>query len=427
MKKYFCLLFLCVFIFYIEDSAQAYRIEISNKSIANTPVFLAGYYGEQVSVIDSVQTDANGKAVFVRNYNLCAGVYTLVVPGKLSYELLLDARQQLNIEWTSADDVRVSGDVQAAAYAGYIAWMNTRPDKAKMVERRNQIIGQHPNTFLAAYLKALQPVENTNAEATSDVGQMMKTYQYRRRHFFDNMPLSDVRLLRTPLYHETVQFYFSKFITQQTDTLIHIAYRMLEQASGNYETFFFMSDFLIDFSLRSKIKDVHKLHNFLLRNRDMLGTKAFTLLPPKSKVNYFKLPDEQALQNRLENMPLTDTEIKTFDPRSIQTKYRVFYFWKNNCARCLTDASKWQAVLNKYHSKSCFGIAVNTTGNVQQQNNRILAYEPLCVNTSISNIPTCAYIFFATTYSKIIVTDTSGSIIGIFGSTASLDNFMMQI
>jgi len=408
------------------STVYAYRIEISNSKIANTPVFLACYYGDQVSVIDSLVADAGGKAVFERDYDLIAGMYTLVAPGKLSYDLLIDVEQQLRIEWLTTNNVRIDGDEPTSAWAAYQTWADSHPDKEQLAERRRQIISQYPETFLAAYLTALQPVELPDPGKYDDISQMMKTYQYRRLHFFENMPLSDVRLLRTPLYHGMIHYYITKFVTQQTDSLINIAYRMLEQASGNYETFFYVSDFLIDFSLRNhtKIKDINKLHNFLNRNRDMLGTKGQEMLAARTNVNFFKIPDEKSLQNRLENMLLTDTNGQAFQLQTIRDKYRVFYFWQNDCPLCIRDAARWQTVLNKYANKSCSGIAVNIKYEVQLPENRILAYDPLCVNVSSASMPWYETIFFTNFYSKIVVTDADINIVGIFASSALLDNFL---
>ncbi len=424
MTTKFGFVFLWIMLCIPTVSVRAYRLEVSIANVKNTPVFLAGYYGERVSVIDSAQLSASGKAIFSRDRDLCPGMYTLVIPGKLTYDLLLDGSdQQMSIGLNAANDARITGNAQASAYAEYLAWLRTQPDNRQIVERRNRMIEQHSDTFLAAYLKALQPIETDNSTETGDPGQLMKTYQERRRRFFDNMDLSDVRMLHTPLYHERIQYYISKFVTQQPDTLIHISYRMLERASGNYETFFYVSDFLIDFSLRSKIPNINKLHNFLLRNRDMVGSLAFSKFS-KSKTNYFKIPDEKTLQNRLASIPLSDPEGKTFDPMLVKSKYRIFYFWEPGCIRCSANASKWQATLNKYRNKSCFGIAVNVKTDVQQPENRILAYEPLCINVSAGNMSQCDFIFFTGSYSKIIVTDTNGNILGLFGSPASLDQFM---
>ena len=422
-------LFLWIFLLALSSSfftAKAYRIEITNAAVANTSVFLAGYYGDQVSVIDSVAADAGGKAVFERDYDLCVGLYTLITPGKLSYDLLLDVGQQLRIEWLPTGEIRMTGNEQAAAWAAYQAWEETHPDRTQLAERRRQIIGQYPNTFLAAYLTALQPVEPSAEETTGDISQLMRTYQYRRKHFFDNMPLSDVRFLRTPLYHETIHYFITKFVTQQTDSLIHIAYRMLEQASGNYETFFYVSDFLIDFSLRNhtKIQDLNRLHNFLNRNRDMLGSKGQAMIPPRMNINFFRLGDEKTLQNRIENMPFTDINGKDFDMQTIRDKFRVFYFWYNNCPRCIAEVARWQTVLNRYAGKPCSGIAVNIKNDVQPEGNRILTYEPLCTNVSAANAPWCETVFFAGLTSRIIVTDVDGNILGIFATASALDSFL---
>ena len=420
-------IFLSLAVFTLHASlfpAKAYRIEITHQAVANTSVFLAAYYGDQVSVVDSVAADANGRAVFERNYDLCTGMYTIVAPGKLACDLLLDAGQQLRVEWSSTGNIHIEGDEQTAAWTAYQNFADTRPGKEALVERQKQIIAQFPGTFLAAYLKALQPVEPPNTEVSGNADQLLQTYQYRRRNFFNNMPLSDVRLLHTPLYHETIQYYFTQFVTRQTDTLIHIAYRMLEQASGHYETFFYLSDFLIDFSLRSKIEGVSRLHNFVNRNRDMLGTKGMAMLPARSNANYFKIPGEKSLQNRLETMTITGIDGNSFDLKTVRNKYNMFYFWQNDYPRCIADVSRWQSVLNRFTDKSCSGIAVNVKYDVQHPENRILAYDPVCTNVSVVNTPWCKTIFFALLYSKIVVTDMDGSIIGIFASSASLTNFL---
>jgi len=339
---------------------------------------------------------------------------------------LLDVGQQLRMEWLPTGEIHIEGNEPAAAWTAYQALTDARPDKAQLTERRQQIIDQFPGTFLAAYLTALQPIEPPDAEANGDIDQLMQRYQYHRRHYFDNMPLSDVRFLRTPLYHETIHHFITKFVTQQTDSLIHIAYRMLEQASENYETFFYVSDFLIDFSLRNytKIKDLYKLHNFLNRNRDMLGLKGQAMIPPRMNINYFKISDEKSLQNCLKNMPLTDIDGQVFDVQTIRNKFCVYYFWKDYCPRCIAEVARWQTALNRHANKSCYGIAVNIKNDVQSQKNRILAYEPLCTNVSAANAPWCETVFFANLYSKIVVTDVDGHILGIFASAGALDNFL---
>ena len=410
---------------FLIGNASAYRIEVVNQTLADMPVFLIGYYGERMSVIDSTMADAGGRAVFEREYYLCAGMYTVIAPGKLQYDLLLDAGQQLRLEWLSENDVSIEGNELVAVWAEYQALKDADPDRKQLAEQRQQIINQYPETFLATYLTALQTIEPPEVDISAGIDQLMREYRNRRRNFFANMPLSDVRLLRTPIYHETVHYFINQFVTQHTDSLIHIAYSMLEQASENYETFFYISDFLIDFYIlnRNIISNSNRFYNFFWRNRDMLGTRGMAMLPPRSGTNYFPVPNEVSLQNRLKNIPLTDIEGQIFNSQTINSRFRVYYFWKNNCPRCIADASRLQNIINRY-SQNSFCIAVNINNDVKQQENRIMAYDPLFVNVSALNIPHCETVFFATYYSKIIVTDASGAILGLFGSLASLDSFL---
>ena len=410
---FFCLA-LCTTIF----AGNGYRIEISNQAVADVPVFLAAYYGNRIFVVDSTMFDAAGVAVFQRDYLLCAGMYTVVAPGKLQFDFLIDTQQVFRAEWTSSGELLIEGDELLTAWVAY------QENKAD----REQLIAQFPGTLLSAYLTALRPAESpnisSNAEIFGDITQMFAEYHRRRQNFFVNMPLSDVRLLRTPIFHENINYFITQFVTQQPDSLIHIAYGMLEQAAGNSETFFFVSDFMIEYSLRNiNVENINRLYNFITRNRDMLGARGASIVPTRSRANYFTIHDESSLTN----MNFSDINGQTFDFKSIGGKYHVYYFWRNNCTRCIADASRWLAVINRFQNRSLKGIAVNIENDVQHLENRIMAYEPLCTNVSAVNMPSCRTVFFATNYSKILLTDAQGNIIGLFASPVLLESFLENV
>ena len=397
-----------------------YRIEVSNPAVANTSIFLAGYYGDRIFVVDSAMTDASGSAVFERQHLLCAGMYTLVAPGNLQYDLLIDTSQRFRVLWSAAGDVSVEGDEHIAAWVAY-----QETELADRAQLREQIIGQYSGSLLADYLKALQPMESPSIDKINDMAQLMSAYRSRRRNFFANMPLSDARLLRTPIYHENIHYYMTQFVTQHPDSLIHIAYSMLEQASGNYETFFYVSDYMLDYysQHRNVVRYMNRFYNFIIRNRDMLGTTGMAMLPARSRANYFAIPDEGSLQN----WKLTGIDGQSFDTQTIGGDFHIYYFWKNKCPRCIADISRWQSILNRFQNRSVSGIAVNIENKVQQPENMILEYEPLCINVSASNMPICRTIFFATYYSKILVTDAAGNIVGLFASPVLLENFLNNV
>ncbi|MDR0815148.1 MAG: DUF5106 domain-containing protein [Bacteroidales bacterium] len=385
-------------------SLYAYRIEASlDAAPAGTSVFLTGYYGDRVLVIDSTRFDTFGNAVF-SGASLPQGIYTLFVPGCFRYEFLLADEQTVGINRKG-----VSGNAQTEAFA---AFMSADLDKTQAEARRELLIKQHSGSFLASYLSAMQPIQTPDDLLSDEPAQMLSRYRYMRRHFFDRFDLSDAGLLHTPLYAETIRYYFSNFLTQQTDTLIAAAYNLLQKASGNSETFFFVMDFLVDYSLRNDVENIERLHRFLQPNRCMLSEKALQLLPEKSRKMGFILPDI------FPHIPY-----QSFNLPQVNTKFCIFYFWDGACPRCLSDAASWQKLMNKHRAKSCTGIAVN----VQTPRPATITLDNADLSIHASGFSAYERMFLTNAYAKIVLTASDGEVLGIFGSLQALDTFLKQI
>jgi hypothetical protein len=340
------------------------------------------------------------------------------VTSGLRYDFLMDTVQNLRIH-TAPHHTVMAGSRQSEAYAGYCLWLDGHPDKQQAVAYRDSLIGRYADTFLAAYLAALQPVQNENITASDDLSQILLRYRYQRQHFFDYMDLSDVRLLHTPLYHETIRYYFSGFVTQQPDTLIYLAYRLLEKASGNAETFFFVADFLTDYSLRSNIEHIDRLYRFLHPNRYMLSDKILQFLPAGKRTMHFMLHDTESVSNRFTDIPMYDASGQAFHATSLPSRYRIYYFWDATCPRCISDAASWQSLLNR-RSGAYSGIAVNVRPDVPS---RVPAPVFQCSSVT-THFRQYEHLFLSHGYAKTIVTDADGSIMGIFASLQALDAFL---
>ncbi|GHT22017.1 hypothetical protein FACS189430_03160 [Bacteroidia bacterium] len=371
-----------------------------------TPVFLAGYYGDRVLVLDSTRFDTSGDAVF-SGVSLPQGIYTLFVPGLFRYEFLMAEEQKIRIS-SREQQVTVSGSAQSEAFA---AWMDADFDKTQAEAQRDLLLKQFSGSFLATYLAAMQPNALPDDLSPDELTQMLRLYRYQRRHFFDKFDLSDADLLHTPLFAETIKFYFSTLLTQQTDTLIAAAYNLLQKASGNYETFFFVMDFLVDYSLRNDVKNIERLHRFLQPNRCMLSENAVLLLPEKSRKMGFILPN-----GKMQAMP-------AFDLSHVNTRFRIFYFWDGACPRCLSDAASWQKTMNKHRAKSCTGIAVNV--QTPRPADISLGNVDLCVHAS--GLSAYERMFLTNAYAKLVLTASDGEVLGIFGSLQALDTFLSQV
>jgi hypothetical protein len=398
----------------------AYRIEVSLDSLPRTVWFLAGYYGDRVMVVDSTFSDDAGRAVFNGSL-LPQGIYTLTAPGKFRCDLLVAEEQEIRIGMKNKR-ISVSGNRQTETYADYLLLEESCPSRQELNDCREKLVASYPGTFLAVYLSALQPVRPPLHPQPDERTQMMYEYHYRRQHFFDRIDLSDTRLLHTPLYAETVGYYFSQFVPQQADTLISTAYQLLRKASGSCETCFFMMDLLTDYSLRTPVEHIERLHRFLQPNCCMLSGKALSMLPAKEKGLKFALPEGENICKRIASVTYIGTDGEDFSFSQTEKRFRIFYYWDAACPRCLSGAASWQRVMNKYHSRLCESVAVHVSSPHPPQ--KLLTPVP---SVYTSNFTYSERLFLVRDYAKMTLTGQDGEILGIFGSMQALDAFLNQI
>ena len=102
-----------------------------------------------------------------------------------------------------------------------------------------EVIEQNDGNFLSVFLLALQeiivpdPPKDENGNITDSQFQ----YRYYKEHYLDNFDISDVRLLRTPVYQNKIMHYINKVVVQVPDSLI-VAVDMLIEASRSDEQLF---------------------------------------------------------------------------------------------------------------------------------------------------------------------------------------------
>lgn len=82
-------------------------------------------------------------------------------------------------------------------------------------------ITKNPDAFLSSVFKATREVEIPDAPILAN-GQKDSTFQfyYYRAHYFDNINFGDARLLRTPIFHQKLDYYIHKLTVQMPDSVI---------------------------------------------------------------------------------------------------------------------------------------------------------------------------------------------------------------
>jgi hypothetical protein len=251
-------------------SAQGYEIKIKVNGLQDTLCYLANYYGDKQYIKDSARVNSYGNIIFKGNEPLDGGIYLFVFPNKTYFELLVDKTQFFSLECDQFDVIntmKVKGSQENLDFYNYLQFIGGKSKQmeslnaertnliaekqstddvmkrikavdSSVIEYKNSYILSNPKTFLAAIYNASKDVTIPDAPILAN-GAIDSNFQfnYFKAHYFDNLDLSDDRILRTPIYHNKLAYYFKNLVMPSPDSLILECDKIVAKAKKNKETF----------------------------------------------------------------------------------------------------------------------------------------------------------------------------------------------
>ena len=265
MKRIIFSLFLLFF--GISIFAQGYKIDVNIKNLPAKEVILGHHFAGQLMPDDTITLNSKGYGVFKGKEALPGGMYFLFLPNKSFFDFLIDKDQVFSITADTTDydnTVSFKGCEENTRFQAYKKYLNDAGKKRKqLLEDRkkykdnkkklseidaelkklgeesegyfNKTVNEHPDDFFAKFLKATR-----RAEVPKEITDRKQQYFYFRHHYFDNFDVSDPRLLRTPIYENTIDTYLDKVLIQNPDTLIPEVDMLIEKSRTNDELFRYM-------------------------------------------------------------------------------------------------------------------------------------------------------------------------------------------
>ncbi len=259
--------FIALIFISISNFAQAYKIDVNIKNLPNKEVILGHHFASQLIPDDTITLNAKGYGVFKGKETLPGGMYFLFLPNKSFFDFLIDKDQTFSIIADTADydnTVRFKGCEENSRFQEYKKYLDNagkkrkellaerekaKGDKKKLAETDAQLkkiaeeseeyyqkfLTEHPDDFFAKFLKATRQVE-----VPKTITDRKQQYYWFRHHYFDNFDVSDPRLLRTPIYENTIDTYLDKVLMQHPDTLIPEVDMLIEKSRTNDELFRYM-------------------------------------------------------------------------------------------------------------------------------------------------------------------------------------------
>ena len=228
MKKFF-LSFIFSSISVCLFAADGYKIQLTLSDFKNAKAYLAFYYNGKTYSKDSTMIDAKGAGTFSNKEKLTEGIYIVYFNPDKYFDIMVGSDQNIKIKADTSDlsKVSVSGAVESVKFQELVNFMGQKHkeqlelrqnytdkkiDSLKYVQGLDKLhnevttyqskqINDYAGTFFSAFIKGTVPVEIPEFENLPDSVKPMMRYQYIKKHYFDNINLSDPRFLKSwPIY-----------------------------------------------------------------------------------------------------------------------------------------------------------------------------------------------------------------------------------
>jgi len=392
-KLKFLLLFALVLITNINLVAQksAYNIKIKLDNYKDTLLFLGNYYGGSQYIKDTAFINLKSKEfVFSGKESLPGGVYLIITDDKKYFELIIDKEQHFTVE-TKYDEfakyMKIKGSVDNEVFYRFVNFnrlkfeevtplnkkmqeLKDNIDSVKIIRNRleeiNTEIGDfklkfmkdYPNHLMTKVFASSKDIEVPEAPKKPDgTIDSLFSYIYYKEHYWDNIDFTDDRILRTPVYHNKLDYYFKNVIVQINDSIISAADILIEKTKPNKELFKYTVWYLTNRYEKSSIMGqdeifVHLVEKYYMTNQAYWITP--TLLETISKRAMQLKPI--LIGKVAPELVMPDTSGRFVSFYASKAKFTFIVFWDTDCGHCKVTLPKLKEFYDQY--KKVYDIEV---------------------------------------------------------------------
>ncbi len=378
-----------------------FNISITVKGAENSFLTIGYHLGDKQYLKDTITTDSNGHGVYRGDKALEQGLYIVLLPDNRYFEIIIDTDQHFEISCSRDDIVGsmiIKGSVDNQDFITYQRkWMDLQNESRKLKERMqteskegnqtdslSKAISEHeakmlnylkstanknPGSFLSMLVKALIPVSVPDFDIpenglNADSLRWIAGYNYNKDHFFDNIDLSDSRLIRTPILYNRLETYFSRVLIQHPDSLYSVIPTIVNKSDGDSVMFRYLVVFLFNHFRESPIMG-HDGITVKIIDDYYLSGKAYWI----DEETYKSLSeDANRLRTNLIGKKAVDLVMETYTGLhqsiyDINKDFTIIYFWEPNCGHCKTSTPKLRELYKKLRTQSVEVFAVCTQDN----------------------------------------------------------------
>ncbi len=399
-------LFSLVLAYYVASGQQnkGYEISVSIKGLSDSTIYLAYHFGDKQYLKDTLKLDSTGSGVFKGKEELPQGIYLIVLPGKQYFEILASTDQVFHAECAFPDyfnTLKFTGCEENTNFINYQRkWVDLQKYASNLNKRLqankqngdslrilssmlkaqeesmksylNSVVRENNGNLLSVLVKAMIPIEMPDIQVpfgvrNPDSLRWVKSYMYNKNHFFDNISLTDERLLRSPILQARLNAFFTNVIIQSPDTINKEIDKIIKKVQGNYKIFQFVAVYLFNHFRESEIMG-HDAVLVKLADDIYLSGKA-DWVTKEFKENLRKEVD--MIRPNLIGKKAVDLVMNSYKGifvslYDVQKDFTILYFWEPDCGHCKEATPKLKSFYEKARNEGIEVFAVCTTAEKEK-------------------------------------------------------------
>ena len=378
---------------------DGYRISVDIEGYDADILTLGYYLLDNQYIIDTARRSTDGDFVFSSDSAaLDPGIYLVVLsPDNQFFQLLIGEGDEqvfsvrtgiadLNrMEFTGSEENQlfydylsfldgmtrqstplreILADSTAAPAAAATARNEMEALDQAVKSHQDELIASHPDAFVSAIIKANRPVLPPDfATATDEEARRNLQWRWLQDHYFDNLDLTDKRLLRTPFLFQRVDYYINTLQIRHPDTLAGAIDRVLERFEPTSEAYKFFLVHYTNEAATSKVVGMDGLYVHMVDNYYRTGKAYWADEEQLAKM----IDNSEALQPLLigKRAPDLDMVTRSGVPTTlydVDAEYTVLYFWRYDCPACKKSTPHMKDFYEKWKDRGVTVFSVCTKG-----------------------------------------------------------------
>lgn len=372
MKNLLFILFTIITIF---GSAQQ-NLEFKIDGLKDTTVFLARYFGDRLYYADT--SISKNQLVVFNSKKLVGGVYAVVCPGSKYFEFIVDEEDvvmETNLNDFSGS-MKVKKSENNKLFYNYINFLGAKKKESMSIQGEDKdaqmkildkevkdyqkvhLFG-NPNLLSSKILRmSIDPIIPESVKANDTL-----RYNYILTHYWDNIDLTDNRIIHSPVYHKKLDNFF-KIVPQNPDSICQYSKKLISQVDQTSDLFKYTVHHITYKYETSNIMGMDAVFVCMAQNYycPVETTKAFWLDSTKLVELCDKAQKLEPLLvgKKAPRIILADTTQNNWiDFHKLNNKYNLLIFWDPDCGHCKKEIPK---LLKLYHEMKEMSIDIEFIG-----------------------------------------------------------------